>query len=301
MTIVRSHRMVVPVGIALALVAALVIAPIVQAIAASPPERTAILARSDNPVDALAAGAVAAQAGGVVLLTAPAGLEPAAAQGLEQFDPDLVIIAGGTAALSQQVEADVQALGYQVERIGGTTRTDTARLLAERLGTLDKAYLNVEGTARNSMRLGNRGPSELTRADSSSSNEEVTLSTPVLPVAVLEIEAPTAGWLVLSGGANLSRPNADVTVICHLATAEGTVEGSVRNARLADPAVGHCQTGGRIPVDAGEHQVALIVTNPGWVVNQPNTFVRVSSRNVVAQFVPFDGTGETPPIGDIQP
>ena len=92
--------------------------------------RVAFLARVDNPVDALAASSVAGQLGGIVLLTGSEGLHPDAAAGLAAFDPDVVVLAGGSAALSGQVEADVVAAGYAVRRVSGAGRTATAAALA---------------------------------------------------------------------------------------------------------------------------------------------------------------------------
>lgn len=94
------------------------------------PRHIAFLARADNPVDALAASSVAAQFGGVVLLTPSDHLGSDARQGLSDYRPDLVILAGGEAALSPQVEEDVRNAGYNVRRVGGVSRTDTSKNIA---------------------------------------------------------------------------------------------------------------------------------------------------------------------------
>src|SRR5687768_2503675 len=89
--------------------AGLVVAPAPAAAqdGAEPLPRIAFLARADDPVDALAAGAVAGALGSIVLLTDTDALSPAAAQGLADFAPDLVVIAGGTDAVSAEVEAEL--------------------------------------------------------------------------------------------------------------------------------------------------------------------------------------------------
>src|SRR5680860_1813325 len=75
-----------------------------------PLQTFAFLARSDNPVDALAASSVAGQLGAPVYLTGTAGLDAQARDGLVNTDPQVVVLAGGTSALSDTVEREVRAL-----------------------------------------------------------------------------------------------------------------------------------------------------------------------------------------------
>ncbi len=113
-----------------ALVLPAVAAPL-SAPAPDPYPRIAFVARNDNPFDALGVGAIAGAVGGVIAITAPGALSVPAATVLTEFDPDLVIIAGGVGAVSQQVEDDVDALGeWDVERAAGNTRDETAREVA---------------------------------------------------------------------------------------------------------------------------------------------------------------------------
>lgn len=125
------------------------------------PPKTAVLARSDNPVDALAAGAVAGQIGGIVLLTLPTRLIEDAQEGLEAFDPDLVVLAGGEVALSDQVRADVEALGYDVRRVSGANRFETAAELGALFSELGSAYLGLDEAAADSDQLEGRSVAEL--------------------------------------------------------------------------------------------------------------------------------------------
>lgn len=103
-----------------------------------PVDSYAVVARADNPVDALAAAAVAGQLGAPVYLTFTDSLDDQARQGLVDTAPDVVVLAGGPAALSQQVEDQIVALlpGSLVRRVGGAGRTETARLLNELPGEL---------------------------------------------------------------------------------------------------------------------------------------------------------------------
>lgn len=97
---------------------------------------TAVLARSDAFADALAAGPLAAASGGPLLLTPTDALAEATATELDRLGVDLVYLAGGTAALSAQVEDDVAALGITVRRLGGADRFATAAQLAHEAARL---------------------------------------------------------------------------------------------------------------------------------------------------------------------
>jgi hypothetical protein len=109
-----------------------------RALAAQPLPTVAFLARADNPVDALAASSQAGQLGAPVLLTATATLSPEASDALAGMRPAIVVIAGGPAAISPQVEAQVQSLlpSSEVLRVAGPTRTGTAAQLAQLGGRL---------------------------------------------------------------------------------------------------------------------------------------------------------------------
>ena len=122
---------VVAVVVVVAVVAGLwMVVPGVAQDDASPPPELVVLARSDNPADALGAGPVAAILGAPVLVTVGSRLLPVTAAAIEAIDPELVVLAGGEAALSAQVEQDVAALGYATRRAAGADRHETAALLA---------------------------------------------------------------------------------------------------------------------------------------------------------------------------
>lgn len=113
-----------------ALVVPAVAAPL-SAPAPDPYPRIAFVARNDNPFDALGVGAIAGAVGGVIAITPPSSLSAPAATVLTEFEPDLVIIAGGPGAVSTQVEAEIEGLGdWDVERAAGNTRDETAREVA---------------------------------------------------------------------------------------------------------------------------------------------------------------------------
>jgi hypothetical protein len=89
----------------------------------------ALLARGDDPADALAASALGGATGMPVLLTASDHLPPATADALR---PTLdVLVVGGTAAIADPVMAAVDALAADVHRLAGPTRDATATVLAD--------------------------------------------------------------------------------------------------------------------------------------------------------------------------
>ncbi|NUS57381.1 MAG: hypothetical protein HOV66_21370, partial [Streptomycetaceae bacterium] len=99
-----------------------------------------VIARGDAAPDALAGVPLAAHTRGPLLLTDPKALDTATAAevqrvlGVDKSKP--VYLLGGTAAVSPDVEKQLTALGYQVHRIGGATRFDTAlRIAKEGLGS----------------------------------------------------------------------------------------------------------------------------------------------------------------------
>lgn len=100
---------------------------------------TAVVANGDVFADALVAGAFAARGRHPVLLSSRQELHKSAASYLSEFDVDHVVMMGGTAALSAEVESAVRALGINVTRLAGATRYETAvaaaRHVAGKYGT----------------------------------------------------------------------------------------------------------------------------------------------------------------------
>ena len=102
----------------------------------------AVLARADDYPDALAAATLAAQVGGPVLLTRTSDLPTTTLLELQRLDVEQVVLAGGPAAVSDQVASTLEALGHEVVRVDGPTRFHTAAAIATRTGSVDDhAYL----------------------------------------------------------------------------------------------------------------------------------------------------------------
>src|SRR5579883_2006552 len=99
--------------------------------AASSTFAVVFLARDDVPFDAQTVAAAAGKQGVPVLLTDRTNLSPEAKAELQKLNPTLVIIVGGTEAVSQNVENQVNALGFPTQRIAGSNRDDTAAKIAD--------------------------------------------------------------------------------------------------------------------------------------------------------------------------
>jgi len=98
-----------------------------------------VIARADDYADALAAASLSD--GGPVLLSDRDRLSDAAAAQLDRLQPDLVTLMGGEAALSSQVEEDVEARGFTTRRVAGGDRYQTAATASGLLPATDLALL----------------------------------------------------------------------------------------------------------------------------------------------------------------
>lgn len=94
----------------------------------------ALIGRDDIFPDNLASGALQG-ADGPLLLNSSDTLEDEVADELARLDVDDVTILGEFNAISAGVEAELIALGYNVDRLGGTTRIETAIEITRANGT----------------------------------------------------------------------------------------------------------------------------------------------------------------------
>jgi 5'-nucleotidase len=94
-------------------------------------KRTALVATGADFPDALAGGPLAVGASLPVVLTAPRTLPAGVRAALTSRRIERVVLLGGPAAVSAQVEAAVAALGIDVLRLGGLDRGDTSRMVAD--------------------------------------------------------------------------------------------------------------------------------------------------------------------------
>lgn len=104
--------------------------------------RTAVIASGEVFADALVAGPFAARGIHPVLLTPPGELHADVADYLGEAAIEHVVLMGGTAALSGEVEQSVKELDIAVTRVAGATRYDTAVKAAE---LVDGRYSDTVG------------------------------------------------------------------------------------------------------------------------------------------------------------
>lgn len=91
----------------------------------------AVLATGADFPDALAGGPAAAALGGPVLLVSRDSVPSVVLEELTRLAPERVLLLGGTGAVSEQVEDELDAAGLDVERIAGASRYETAALVSQ--------------------------------------------------------------------------------------------------------------------------------------------------------------------------
>lgn len=94
-------------------------------------DRTAVLAAADGWADALVATSVAAAQHFPIVLTDAHRLHPRSLQALEELRIRRVLVAGGPAAVSEEVVGALRQAGFVPERVAGARRTATAVAFAE--------------------------------------------------------------------------------------------------------------------------------------------------------------------------
>ncbi len=99
------------------------------------PERVLIVRGDDENempqiIDGLTASGLAGVEDAPILLVRQDRLPDATKEALEEMEPEEAWIIGGTAAISEEVEAEIEALGIDTERIAGENRFETAAEIA---------------------------------------------------------------------------------------------------------------------------------------------------------------------------
>src|SRR5690606_17474624 len=92
-------------------------------------EKAVILARADDPADALAAASLSGTKDAPILLTYPNKLDNSILTELSRLGAQKVYILGGTGAISNTVESQLQSNGYQTQRVQGPDRFKTAEAI----------------------------------------------------------------------------------------------------------------------------------------------------------------------------
>lgn len=111
--------------------------------AVSTPATSAVLATGENFPDALAGAYLSGLVGGPVLLTEEARLSDDTRERLTSDEPtglrevETVYLMGGRDAIDAAVEDELDALGFEVVRLPGDTRIETAAMVATQIGEFD--------------------------------------------------------------------------------------------------------------------------------------------------------------------
>ncbi|TYS69896.1 hypothetical protein FZC76_06625 [Sutcliffiella horikoshii] len=106
---------------------------------------TVVLANGLNFPDALAGGPLAYAMDAPILLTRPETLHASTKEEILRLGAKKVVILGGKAAVSEKVENQLKALDIKIDRISGTDRYETAKKIADRLGSQHDEVVVVNG------------------------------------------------------------------------------------------------------------------------------------------------------------
>jgi putative cell wall-binding protein len=217
-----------------------------------------VLARDDVYADALTGSPLAVALDGPVLLTPTATLSTAARGAIQSVLPGdgLVICLGGVNAISAGVVAQLQGLGYQVQRIGGADRYATATLIADRIASshaVSKVYLAT----------GQNFADALPAADAAGLTNGVVLLT-----AGSQLPAVTKAWLAAHPGASATAIGGSAAAAAPTATA---IVGADRYATAAKVAAAVAPTASGIALATGANfpdglAGAAYAARSGWAL-----------------------------------
>lgn len=111
-------------------------------------EKAVIIARADNPADALSAASLSSVKDAPILLTFSDTISWRVLKELDRLNVSKVYVLGGEQAINRKVVATLQSKKYKVERISGSGRYQTAANINKVAGTSKKTKaIIVNGTA----------------------------------------------------------------------------------------------------------------------------------------------------------
>lgn len=93
-------------------------------------DQRVVVARGDNPADAVAVGAVAARDRLPIVLTEPDRLPNETFQAIRDMNGEQVLVMGGSSAVSTNVEGVLHQVSRSVVRLAGRSRSETAVAIA---------------------------------------------------------------------------------------------------------------------------------------------------------------------------
>jgi putative cell wall-binding protein len=173
---------------------------------------TVVLARADDPADALAGGPLAVAEDAPLLLTASSGLSAVTRNEIRRLGASEAILLGGPAALGEQVVADLERLGVRVRRVAGTNRFATAAEVAALLGRGHEVFVA----------LGDRDFADALSASAIAASA----GSPILLVAADRVPAETAA--ALDAGTDVTVVGGTAAISTQLANALDARGGTLR-------------------------------------------------------------------------
>ena len=225
------------------------------------------IATGENFPDALGAAAAAAAGLGPVLLVQQNAIPQPTLDELNRLQPRRIVIVGGLAVISQNVENQLDALAFNpfVQRLSGANRYATAAELSEATFPTSGKFPRVSYESSANINNGTAGIPQ--------------------DILVVTIQAPDQGILVIQAGAEMFSAGAVVTCWLWLEVNTNPIEGSFRSTTLANEA-GDCAPQVAIAVGAGNHTV-------GVRVNQ-DANLSIGEGSLIVQWMPFANFGQLP-------
>ncbi len=98
-------------------------------------DKSVILARSDNPADALSAASLAGAKDAPILLTAPGHISNIVLEEMDRLGTEKVYVLGGKGAIQGEVVKTLNKHNYSTKRVHGTNRFETAAAINKEAGT----------------------------------------------------------------------------------------------------------------------------------------------------------------------
>ena len=253
-----------------------------------PVTSTVVLASADNYPDALVGTPLAAAAGGPLLLTHPDALDPRVMAEIRRVlgapaSTVGLLVLGGTAAVSDAAVQTITAAGYQVKRIAGSNRYETAVDVANQL----KPDVVLEATGTNF-------PDGVTAGAAAAHLQAAVLltdgSTQSTPTAgYLSTNKPAA--IAVGGGAAAADPNA----LAIVGVDRYDTAAKVASALFISPSVASVATGAEFAdALAGGSRAAvygspILLTDPASLTPATATYLQGEAKWIDAADV-FGGT-----------
>lgn len=100
-----------------------------------------VIGRGDMHVDAITGAVLAKKYNAPLLLTTSSSLPDVVVNRIKELKPSQVYLLGGEAAISSNVKATLEGLGYKVERVNGSTRYDTSVEIAKRVDAFSEVFI----------------------------------------------------------------------------------------------------------------------------------------------------------------